>query len=305
MDGISVSVQNSQREKTTPNYLRNFSIDFLHIICKYGMGLDGGGHLKKVEIIAVGREILTGRTLDTNSNWLAKRITALGGDVKRIVAVDDEIPSISREIKFALENRSLLVVTTGGLGPTADDKTLEAVAKAAGLKMQLNPKALDFVKRRYAFFKGQGFVDSDEVTASREKMAILPKGSEMLSNSIGAAPGVKLSVERSLIASLPGVPKEMRAMFEEALLKVLGKLFGRRVFRERTITTHLSDESRLGEILEMVMKEVPRVYLKSRPSRFGKDVRLAVTLTAGGDDADEVEARIQEAVSEIEKRLPT
>jgi molybdenum cofactor synthesis domain-containing protein len=260
--------------------------------------------LGRVEIIAVGREILTGRTLDTNANWLAKRITALGGDVKRMVAVDDEIPSISHELKAALMNRSRLIVTTGGLGPTTDDKTLEAVAKAAGLKMQLDPKALDFVKRRYAFFKEQGFVDSDEVTASRKKMAILPKGSEMLSNTVGAAPGVKLCVESTLIASLPGVPKEMRAIFEEVLLNDLRELFGRRFSRERTITTRLGDESQLGEILDKVMREVPDVYLKSRPTRFGEDVRLAVTLTATGDDADEVEGRIQAAVSEIEKRLP-
>lgn len=293
----------SEIEKTVPNYLRNFSVDFLHIICKHARGFDGGGHLRRVEIIAVGREILTGRTLDTNSNWLAKRITALGGDVKRMVAVDDEIPSISRELKAALRNRSRLIVTTGGLGPTTDDKTLEAVAKAAGLKMQLDPKALDFVKRRYAFFKEQGFVDSDEVTASRKKMAILPKGSEMLSNTVGAAPGVKLYVESTLIALLPGVPKEMRAIFEEVLLHHLRELFGRSFSRERTITTRLGDESQLGEILEKVMKVVPRVYLKSRPTRFGKDVRLAVTLTATGDDADEVEGRIQAAVSEIEKRL--
>jgi molybdenum cofactor synthesis domain-containing protein len=261
--------------------------------------------LGRVEIIAVGREILSGRTLDTNSNWLAKRITALGGDVKRMAAVDDEIPSISRELKAALRNRSRLIVTTGGLGPTTDDKTLEAVAKAAGLKMQLDPKALDFVKRRYAFFKEQGFVDSDEVTASRKKMAMLPKGSEMLSNPVGAAPGVKLCVESTLIALLPGVPKEMRAIFEEVLLNHLRELFGRRFSRERTITTHLGDESQLGEILEKVMKVVPRVYLKSRPTRFGKNVRLAVTLTATGDDADEVEGRIQAAVLEIEKRLPS
>ncbi len=261
--------------------------------------------MSRVEIIAAGREILTGRTLDTNSNWLAKRITALGGDVKRMVAVDDEIPSICREVKSALKNRSRLVVTTGGLGPTTDDKTLEAVAKAANLKMQLNPKALDFVERRYAFFKEQGFVDSDKVTPSRKKMAILPEGAEMLSNPVGAAPGVKLWVESSLIASLPGVPREMTAIFEEVLLKDLGELFGRRFSRERTITTHLGDESQLGEILEKVMKEIPRVYLKSRPTRFGKDVRLAVTLTATGDDVDEVEARIQEAVSKIEKRLPS
>jgi molybdenum cofactor synthesis domain-containing protein len=161
----------------------------------------------RVEIIVIGREILTGRTLDTNSNWLAKRITALGGDVKRITVADDEVASISRELRTALGNNCGLIVTTGGLGPTFDDKTLDAVATATGLNMELDAEALDFVKGRYTFFKEKGFVDSDDITPSRRKMAILPRGAEMLSNPVGAAPGVKLWVEKTLIVSLPGVPQ--------------------------------------------------------------------------------------------------
>ena len=260
--------------------------------------------MNRVEIIVVGREILTGRTLDTNSNWLAKRITALGGDIKRIVVVDDEVTSICGELRTALRNNSRLIVTTGGLGSTFDDKTIEAVAMALELQMELNPQALDFVKGRYTFFKEKGFVDTDELSPSREKMAILPTGAEMLPNTVGAAPGVKLSVGETLILSLPGVPKEMKAIFEESTLNYFRDLFKRRFFLDKTITTNMGDESKLGEILDKVMKDVPRVYLKSRPTYFGRDVRLEVNLTATGDDANEVEARIGEAISEIEKRLP-
>jgi molybdenum cofactor synthesis domain-containing protein len=262
-----------------------------------------GSAVSRTEIIAVGREILRGRTLDTNSNWLAKRITALGGDVKRIIAVDDDLDSIRRETRTVLKDNPRLIVTTGGLGPTSDDKTLEAMATAAGLPMELNSEALDFVKERYTFFKEKGFIDSDDMSPSRKKMAILPRGGEMIPNPVGAAPGVKLWVGNTLIISLPGVPKEMRAIFEEALLKDLTDLFGKSFSREETITTNLGDESKLGEILDKVMREVPDVYLKSRPTRFGEDVRLAVTLTATGDDDKEVEARIKKAISEIEKRL--
>lgn len=260
--------------------------------------------MNRVEVIVVGREILTGRTLDTNSNWLAKRITALGGDIKRVTVVDDEVDSICGELRTALGNNSRLIVTTGGLGPTFDDKTLEALAMASRLPMEVNPQALDFVKERYAFFKEKGFVDTDELFPSREKMALLPRRAEMLPNPVGAAPGVKLWVGETLIISLPGVPKEMKAIFEESLLEELRDLLGRRIFLEKTIATNMGDESKLGEILDKVMKDVPRVYLKSRPTYFGKNVRLEVTLTATGDEADEVEARIGEAISEIEKRLP-
>ncbi len=260
--------------------------------------------MNRGEIIVVGREILTGRTLDTNSNWLAKRITALGGDIKRVAVVDDELASICGELRTALGNNSRVIVTTGGLGPTSDDKTLEALALALEVKMELNPRALDFVKGRYALFKEKGFVDTDELLPSREKMAILPRGAEMLPNPVGAAPGVKLCAGETLILCLPGVPKEMRAIFEEAALNDIKDLFKRRFFLEKTITTTMGDESKLGEILDRVMKDLPRVYLKSRPTYFGRDVRLEVTITATGDETDEVEARIGEAISQIEKRLP-
>ncbi len=205
--------------------------------------------VSRAEIIVVGREILTGRTLDTNSNWLAKRITALGGNVKRVVVVDDKIDSICGEVKTALGNNSYLIVTTGGLGPTADDKTLEALAIAAGLHMELIAEALDFVKGRYTFFKEQGFIDSDEVTPSRKKMAIFPKGAEMIPNPVGAAPGVKLWAGKTLILSLPGVPKEMRAIFEESLVRDLRDLFGKRFFLEKTMSTIWGMNRGLGRSL--------------------------------------------------------
>jgi nicotinamide-nucleotide amidase len=86
--------------------------------------------MSRVEIIAVGKEILRGRTLDTNSNWIARMISALGGKVARITVVDDLIPEIVKELKTSLNNRPKVIITTGGLGPTFDDRTLEAVARA-------------------------------------------------------------------------------------------------------------------------------------------------------------------------------
>jgi len=259
--------------------------------------------MDRVEIIVVGREILFGRTLDTNSNWIARRVTSLGGRTARIAVVDDDVPSIVREIEAARSNRARVVITTGGLGPTADDKTLGAVAETTRHPLTLDPRALDFVRSRYRYFKSRGYVDSDRMTPSRKKMAMIPEGCQILRNSVGGAPGVYLKMGDLSIFSIPGVPREMRAIFEEEMVEILRGIFGKKVFLERTITTPLKDESQLGDILNRVMKEVPRIYLKSRPTHFGKDVQINVTLSASGDDQKEVEEQIRKAIGRIRKRI--
>jgi molybdenum cofactor synthesis domain-containing protein len=258
--------------------------------------------VNQIEIIIVGREILVGRTLDTNSHWIARRLTALGGETRRIVVVDDHIPSIVREFQTARSNGVRVIITVGGLGPTSDDKTLAAVAEATGHPLVLDRHALDFVKTRYRFFRKEGAVDSDAMTPSRAKMATIPEGSQILSNTVGAAPGVYLEMEDVSIFSLPGVPREMQTVFEDAVVEILKTVFGKQVFLEETITTPLKDESQLGEILNRVMKEVPGVYLKSRPTRFGRNVQMEVTLSASGDDRRRVGGVIRRAIKKIEER---
>lgn len=244
-----------------------------------------------------------GRTLDTNSNWIAKRVTSLGGRTSRVVVVDDDVPSIVREIETARSNQVRVIITTGGLGPTADDKTLVAVAEATDHPLTLDPHALDFVRSRYQFFRRKGFVDSDRMTPSRRKMAMIPEGSQFLRNSVGGAPGVHLEMGDFSIFSIPGVPREMRTIFEEEMVEILKAIFGKKVFVEKTITTPIKDESQLGDILNGVMKQIPRVYLKSRPTHFGKNVQIDVTLTASGDDRDEVAEQIRKAIRKIREKI--
>ncbi|NIQ37264.1 MAG: competence/damage-inducible protein A [Proteobacteria bacterium] len=259
--------------------------------------------MNRVEIIVVGREILVGRTRDTNSNWIARRVASLGGRTSRIVAVDDDVQSIAKEIRTGRSNRARVIITIGGLGPTADDKTLAAVAEATGTPLELDIEALEFVRKRYGFFKDHGFVDSDKMTASRKKMALLPVGSRILRNSVGAAPGVHLDLKTLSLFCVPGVPEEMEAIFEEEMVDTLKGIFGKNVFLEKTITTTLKDESLLADILNRVMKDIPRVYLKSRPTHFGRNVNLNVTISVTGDNRGDVEREIRRAVLRIRKGI--
>jgi nicotinamide-nucleotide amidase len=251
--------------------------------------------MKRVEIIAVGKEILRGQTLDTNSSWLAKRITALGGAVGRIVVPDDDVAAIAQEIETSLQNNAEVIITTGGLGPTFDDLTLAGIADATASPLALHPKARAFVQRRYQEFYEKGVVDDPAITPARAKMALLPQGAEPLGNPVGTAPAVFLKTAQGVIFALPGVPKEMQAIFERIVSPRLKEILGAEVYLEEAVNTGLGDESVLGGLVERVMKKVPGTYLKSKATTFGKDVGLEVVITAAGADKEEITAKVEQA----------
>jgi nicotinamide-nucleotide amidase len=264
--------------------------------------------MKRVEIIAIGKEILQGQTLDTNSSWLAKRITALGGRVGRMVIPDDDVGAIAQEIETSFGNKAEVIITTGGLGPTFDDRTLAGIAEASGHPLALHPEALEIVTRRYQEFYKGGFVEDPGITPAREKMAHVPRDSELMANPVGAAPAVFLHTPRGWIFALPGVPKEMQAIFEQEVLPRLTGILGPEFYLEEGVNTGLGDESVLGEIIDRVMKRVPGVYLKSKPTHFGKAVDLEVVITAAGPEEGEVKKRVKEAkglLRKLIKALPT
>jgi len=251
--------------------------------------------MTRVEIIAVGKEILRGQTLDTNSSWLAKRITALGGVIGRIVIPDDEVGAIAQVIKTSLRIGAQIFITTGGLGPTFDDKTLAGIAEATDRPLALHPKALEFVTRRYQEFYEKGFVDDAAITPAREKMAYLPKEAEALANPVGTAPAIFLRTSQTVFFALPGVPKEMQAIFEQTVSLRLKKMLGAEFYQEETVNTSLGDESIIAGMIDQVMKQVPGTYLKSKATLFAKGVELEVVITAAGTDKKGIEKKVEEA----------
>ena len=175
------------------------------------------------EIVAVGRELLTGRTVDTNSAWIAARLTDLGAAVTRVVAVDDDPAAIAREIAGARERGTALVITTGGLGPTLDDRTLAGVAAAFGRRLVKHGAALDFVARRYAELAAAGAVAGAALTPPRRKMACLPEGAEPIDNAVGTAPGVFLSDGAQALLALPGMGPVKANRYGDELLAVVAE----------------------------------------------------------------------------------
>ncbi len=261
----------------------------------------------KGAIIAVGREILTGRTLDTNSHWLAVELTALGVSVKRICAVDDVLGEIAGEITHALSLGVDLVITTGGLGPTRDDMTLKAWSQALGRELDLNREALGMIREKYRVLHQRGYVDTPDITPEREKMAYLPQGARPLPNPVGAAPGMFLEDGDKVFIALPGVPGEMKAIFHEDVVPLLSRLLERRgeggVLLQELVKSGFGDESFLWPLVRRVMDEMDGVYLKTLATRYGPDVDLEVRVEAWGRDEQEARDRLDRAVDRLREVL--
>jgi len=256
-----------------------------------------------VEIVAVGRELLTGHTVDTNSAWLAASLVRLGSRVARITVVDDDLAAIADALTAACGRGAALVVTTGGLGPTADDCTLAGVAEAFGRRLEEHPAALAFVARRYGELAAAGAVADPALTPSRRKMAALPAGAQPLDNPIGSAPGVLLNVGHHTVIVLPGVPVEMRAVFEAATSHVRARLGAATYVAEREIASGLGDESLMAAALERVAAAVPGAHLKSLATTFSPSCDLQVRITATGADQAEADARLARALEYLTEEL--
>lgn len=255
--------------------------------------------MQRVEIIAVGNELLIGDVLDTNTNWLCRRLTMMGASVQRAVLVRDDEDAIITEVRGALERGTNLLFISGGLGPTDDDRTVAAVAKALGRPLELNEQGLQMVAQRYRELYEQGYVDTPKITPPRKKMAMLPVGAKPLFNSVGTAPGVWLVGGETIIVCLPGVPTELKGIFEQSLPPYLEQVLGKGYYDERAFEATCRDESVLAPLLKQVADKHPSVYLKSKARVFGNEVRITVLLSASGRDRSEVEQSLNSALDDL------
>ncbi len=249
------------------------------------------------EIITIGYEILDGKTLDTNSKWLAERITGLGGLVKRMTTVGDDVDEIASSVREAVRRKTDWIITSGGLGPTYDDKTLQGVAKALGRKLVLNRRALSMIEERYRTLAEKGVVDSPELTPHRIKMAMLPRGARPLRNDVGTAPGVLTRLGKTMIACLPGVPRELYSIYEKELEPILRKRV-RKVFRaEKWFTVLKVPESTLAPKIDEIMGRIPGIYLKSHPKSAEGVSKIEVQVVAAANRRDVAGRRLERAVA--------
>jgi len=252
----------------------------------------------RVELLTIGNEILSGHTLDTNSQWLAQRLLELNLPVNQILVIEDNVDLIASAIKASFDKQTTLLITSGGLGPTFDDLTAEGLALAIETPLQFNPAALAMVTNRYKELKAQGLVETGEITPSRKKMARIPSNAIPLPNSVGTAPGIHLQFHGTQIYCLPGVPQELFAVFMEAVAPQIASLTDR-VVLQQVIQVPILDESILAPIIAVLMKESQGVYLKSlpRPYQSRQPLHVAISVTA------KTKTHAQKLLSEITYKL--
>src|ERR1700733_3726078 len=188
----------------------------------------------QAEIIAVGSELLTPDRIDTNSLFLTQRLNTLGIAVARKTVVGDQHDHVRDAFRCALD-RVELVVASGGLGPTLDDLTREAVADLLGRKLIVNEAVLHAIESRFRRF-GRTM---PEVNA---RQAMIPEGADILENSRGTAPGLWLETSGRIVVLLPGPPHELQAIFTERVEPRLARLAGgTRLLRRELRTTGLTE----------------------------------------------------------------
>ena len=230
-----------------------------------------------VEIINIGEELLIGKIVNTNASWLSRKIVEAGGKVNRITIIGDNVNQIASALMEAISRKPDMIITTGGLGPTYDDKTVFGIAKAIGRKVELNKEALKHI-RETCRRKG---VKLDE---ARRKMAYMPSGSNIIENSVGLAPGIMVKYKGVTIIALPGVPEEMKAMFNESVLKrIQGGEY-------HEVELHIKNiyEADLAPIIEEVVRSNPQIYLKSHPRMENNVPYIILHLYSNKKSRDEI-----------------
>ncbi len=245
----------------------------------------------RAEIIATGTELLSGGVLDTNSLFLSEELLLIGIETAFKTVVGDDEQDMEEALRRAF-GRVQVVIVTGGIGPTEDDITRKVIAKIVKKRLVLNEDALKAIHTRLA---GRG----KEFATSNDRQALIPTGARLLKNPIGIAPGFFIDEEGLFIAVLPGVPKEMRAMFNERLRPVLEERFGGRTFiRRRILRTCGLSESAVNQAIQNILKSgAPSVGLTVKET--GVDIRII----ARGPHAEQAQVQVDRADAGIREKL--
>ena len=224
----------------------------------------------RAEIISIGTEILLGELLDTNSNYLARRLPALGLDLYFISQAGDNLQRLSDTIRHALD-RSDILLLTGGLGPTEDDVTREAIAAVLGEEMYLDPEA---EQRLRAFFEARGAPFPERGV----KQANLIASARAIPNPRGTAPGWWVERDGHIIVAMPGPPAELERMWEEEVAPELARLAPAGIIFSRTLKTIGIGESRVDEMIAPLLSSAnPTVGIYAKVD----GVHLRLTAKAG------------------------
>ena len=247
----------------------------------------------KAEVIAIGSELLLGQIIDTNSSYIAKRLAENGIELVQTATVGDDLQRMKEVIREAI-NRSQIVITTGGIGPTEDDLTREAIAEVTQRPLTFQPHLMEQIE---ALFKKRGF----RMAESNQKQAYIPEGAIPMENPKGTAPGFIAETPDGAIISIPGVPFEMEYLMENTVIPYLRKRFDIRhqVIQYKVLRACGLGESAIGLQIKDLMKESTNPSIGTLASMGDIKIRI----TAKAENPEEASNLIQSMEKEIRNRL--
>ncbi len=196
-------------------------------------------------IISIGNELLNGNTVDTNSNWLQNRLLTVSIPVVLSCAIGDDIKEIKNTIQYA-SGKADIILITGGLGPTDDDLTRQAIAEFLGVKLEFHSELFEKIKKVFIAIN-RPMVEKNKI------QAYLPAGTSEIENDLGTAPGIFYQGNKKIIASFPGVPSEMKQMFDKSILPRLKKFSQGDVIITRKVRCIGAGESTIAEMMGDMM----------------------------------------------------
>jgi len=248
----------------------------------------------KAEIIMIGTELLLGQIVDTNASYLARKLAEIGVDLYRKTTIGDNETRISEAIQSAF-SRSDVVITSGGLGPTVDDKTRDAVAAATGRKLALDHNLLKFIE---GFFEKRGM----ELGENNKRQAFIPTDAIPIQNPVGTAPGFIVHHQGKFVLSLPGVPHELQHLTENTVLPFLQKQFGiKTLIKTRVLKTAGVGESNIDRLIsDLEESGNPTVGLAAHLGAV--DIRISAKADAPAEVdllLDRMEATVRERLGDM------
>ena len=251
--------------------------------------------LMSAEIVAVGTEILLGSLVDTNTAWLSQQLAASGVVVYRHTTVGDDKGCLVGALSEAA-TRADLVISTGGLGPTSDDLTHEALGQATGRYIVEYPEAKRHIDEVFDRFTGR------RPPPSAYKQALFPQDSELIPNPLGTAIGALLETNDTLFATLPGVPAEMQRMFEETLQPLIKERSEGVIVSLMLKFAGISEEDLGEELRDLLAAPDPTVAPLVGPGEIGRG-EVHVRVTTRASTPEEAKERVEPVAEEILSRL--
>ena len=247
----------------------------------------------KAEIVMIGSELLLGQIVDTNATYLAQQLNNIGISLYYKTTVGDN-PGRMEEVLNQALTRSDMVIASGGLGPTDDDLTREVAAKVTGRELEFKQELMDYIE---ALFKKVGM----RMSPSNRRQAYVPKGSRVIPNPRGTAPGFIVEDPRGLLIAIPGVPAEVKFLMENSVIPFLREKFGlgQSIIKSRVLKICGISESALGETIKDLLTTSQNPTL----GILAKQGDMEVRVTARASSEPEADSLIAVMEAEIRRRL--